>query len=79
MTVDKGKAELADWVLAMRSLKPDRLITIKTNEGELNSADVDGVGSVEKLTKDTMDLLKAIKKDRIDNFLLSHPKFVSNV
>ncbi|MCW2135686.1 transcriptional attenuator, LytR family [Actinoplanes cyaneus] len=77
MTVDTGGVDLADWALSMRSLKPEKLITIKTNEGRLNSADVPGVGSVEKLSADTMALLKAIKKDQIDSFLLSHPKFVS--
>ncbi|BCY12684.1 LCP family protein [Actinoplanes sp. L3-i22] len=77
MTVDNGGIDLADWALAMRGLKPDKIVTIKTNEGQLNSKDVDGVGSVEKLTADSMDLLKAIKSDRIDKFLLGHPKFVA--
>ncbi|WP_436529731.1 LCP family protein [Actinoplanes sp. HUAS TT8] len=76
MTVDKRGHELIDWALAMRNLKPEKLVTIKTNEGRLNSATIDGK-SVEKLSDDTMDLLKSIKKDEIDNFLLSHPKFVS--
>jgi anionic cell wall polymer biosynthesis LytR-Cps2A-Psr (LCP) family protein len=78
MTVDNGGIDLADWALTMRSLKPDKLVTIKTNEGKLNSADIAGVGSVEKLSADTMALLKAIKKDQIDSFLISHPRFVAN-
>ncbi|MFI1988502.1 LCP family protein [Actinoplanes sp. NPDC020271] len=76
MTVDARGHELVDWALAMRNLKPEKMITIKTNEGRLNSATIDGK-SVEKLSDDTMQLLRAIKKDQIDNFLLTHPKFVS--
>ncbi|GIF13006.1 LCP family protein [Actinoplanes teichomyceticus] len=79
MTVDKGGIELVDWALGMRSLKPDKLVTIKTNAGKLNSRTVPGLGSVEILSPDSMDLLRAIKRDEIDNFLLSHPAFISTV
>nr|ADE10236.1 transcriptional regulator [Actinoplanes liguriensis] len=78
MTVDDGGIDLADWALAMRSLKPDKLLTIKTNAGKLNSENVPGSGSVELLSDDSMDLLKSIKKDQIDTFLLSHPAFIAN-
>ncbi|WP_436521325.1 LCP family protein [Actinoplanes sp. HUAS TT8] len=78
MTVDNGGIDLADWALSMRSLKPDKLLTIKTNAGKLNSESVPGVGSVELLSQDSMDLLKSIKKDQIDTFLLSHPAFIAN-
>ncbi|MFI1990555.1 LCP family protein [Actinoplanes sp. NPDC020271] len=76
MTVDTGGVPLADWALSMRSLKPDRLVTIKTNEGKFNSDKING-RDVELLSADSMDLLKAVKKDQIDNFLISHPKFVA--
>ncbi|GIF04304.1 LCP family protein [Actinoplanes siamensis] len=78
MTVDDGGVDLADWALSMRSLKPDKLITIKTNAGKLNSENVPGVGSVELLSEDSMALLKTIKKDNLDTFLLSHPNFIAN-
>ncbi|GAA4600683.1 hypothetical protein GCM10023107_54060 [Actinoplanes octamycinicus] len=77
MTVDSGGISLADWALGMRSLKPDRLITIKTNAGKLNSQSVPGVGSVELLTDDSVRLLQAVKKDNIDGFLLGHPEFIA--
>ncbi|WIM98448.1 LCP family protein [Actinoplanes oblitus] len=77
MTVDKGGIDLADWALGMRGLKPDRLVTIKTNAGKLNSKTVPGVGSVELLTSDSLQLLQAIKKDSIDSFLLGHPEFIA--
>ncbi|GAA2877992.1 hypothetical protein Acy02nite_15190 [Actinoplanes cyaneus] len=78
MTVDSGGIDLADWALSMRTLKPEKLITIKTNAGKLNSQNVPGSGSVEILSDDSMALLKSIKKDQIDTFLLSHPAFIAN-
>jgi anionic cell wall polymer biosynthesis LytR-Cps2A-Psr (LCP) family protein len=77
MTVDTGGVSMADWALTMRSLKPDRLVTIKTNAGRLNSQSVPNVGSVEILSPDTMELIRAVKKDNIDNFLLGHANFVA--
>ncbi|BCJ45808.1 hypothetical protein GCM10010168_57720 [Actinoplanes ianthinogenes] len=79
MTVDKGGISLVDWALGMRDLKPDRLVTIKTNAGKLNSQNVPNVGSVELLSDDSMKLLQAVKRDTIDSFLLSHPDFISTV
>ncbi|WP_232345110.1 LCP family protein [Actinoplanes awajinensis] len=76
MTIDTGGIQLADWALSLRSVKPDNLVTIKTNEGELNSDSIPGLGSVEILSDDSMKLLQAMKKDDIDEFLLGHPKFV---
>ncbi|GIE85208.1 LCP family protein [Actinoplanes regularis] len=77
MTVDAGGINLADWALAMRGMNPDTLVTIKTNEGKLNSQSVPGVGSVELLSDDSMDMLKAIKKDTVKTFLLTHPGFIA--
>ncbi|AEV82946.1 cell envelope-related transcriptional attenuator [Actinoplanes sp. SE50] len=77
MTVDTRGVDLADWALSMRSLKPDKLITIKSNEGKLNSQTIPGVGSAEILSPDTMDLLKSLKRDDVATFLLGHPKFVA--
>jgi anionic cell wall polymer biosynthesis LytR-Cps2A-Psr (LCP) family protein len=77
MTVDDGGIPLQDWVFALRGIRPDDLVTIKTNNGEFHSDDVPGVGSVETFSDTSMDLLKSIKNDTVDEFILANPTWVS--
>ncbi|MEV4640017.1 LCP family protein [Actinoplanes sp. NPDC049548] len=77
MTVDDGGIPLQDWVFAMRSVRPDDLVTIKTNNGTFNSRTVPGVGSAEILSDTSRELMKAVKNDRVDEFVLAHPTWVT--
>jgi LCP family protein required for cell wall assembly len=76
MTVDDGGISLEDWAFAMRTIDPDDLITIKTNDGKFNSRSVAGVGSVEILSKTTMSLLKSAKSDDLESFVQANPGWV---
>ena len=77
MTVDNGGIPLQDWVLAMRSIRPDDLVTIKTNAGKFNSKSVPGVGSVELLSDTSMQLMRAVKDDKVGEFAQSYPSWVA--
>ena len=77
MTVDDGGIPLADWVFALRDIRPQDLITIKTNNGTFNSRSVPGVGSAEILDDTSMQLLKSVKNDSVDDFVLAHPTWVT--
>ena len=77
MTVDDGGIPLQDWVFALRGVRPDDLVTIKTNNGKFNSRNVPGVGSAEILSDTSMDLLRAIKADKVDEFVLDNPTWVT--
>jgi LCP family protein required for cell wall assembly len=77
MTVDDGGISLEDWVFAMRGIKPDDLVTLKTNDGTFHSDDVPGVGSVEILTDTSLQMLKAVKKDQVAEFLQAHPEVIA--
>ena len=77
MTVDDGGIPLQDWVFALRGIRPDDLVTIKTNNGEFHSDDVPGVGSVEIFDDTSLDLLKSIKDDTVDEFILANPTWVT--
>lgn len=76
MTVDDGGIDIQDWAWNLRSISPEDLITIRTNNGEYNSRDIGGVGSVEILSETTRDLLKAARNDTIDEFLAANPEWV---
>jgi len=77
MTVDDGGIPLADWVFALRGIRPDDLITIKTNNGKFNSDNIPGVGSAEILSDTSMALLKSVKTDTVDKFILANPTWVT--
>jgi polyisoprenyl-teichoic acid--peptidoglycan teichoic acid transferase len=77
MTVDDGGIPLQDWVFALRGIRPEDLITIKTNNGKFNSETIPGVGSAEILSDTSMDLLKSVKTDTVDKFVLANPGWVT--
>ncbi|GAA3954032.1 LCP family protein [Actinoplanes auranticolor] len=77
MTVDDGGVPLQDWVFALRGIRPEDLVTIKTNNGKFNSENVPGVGSAEILSDTSMDLLKSVKTDTVDEFVLANPGWVT--
>ena len=61
----------------MRTINPDDLITIKTNDGKFNSKSVAGIGSVEILSETTMSLLKSAKDDDMASFVEANPTWVT--
>jgi LCP family protein required for cell wall assembly len=77
MTVDDGGVSLDDWAFAMRGLKPDNLITIKTNEGKFNPKSVPGIGEVEVLNDTSMQLLRSIRTNQLASFLTAHPTWIA--
>ncbi|MFI7542604.1 LCP family protein [Actinoplanes sp. NPDC049599] len=77
MTVDDGGIPLADWAFALRGLRADDLITVKTNNGTFNSDDIPGVGSAEILSDTSMELLRSVHEDTVDEFVLAHPTWVT--
>ncbi|WP_433291433.1 LCP family protein [Actinoplanes sp. CA-030573] len=77
MTVDNGGIPLEDWVFSMKSIRPDDLITIKTNEGKFNPKSIAGIGEVEILSSESMQLLEAAKDDTVAQFAASHPTWVA--
>ncbi|MFG1606879.1 LCP family protein [Actinoplanes sp. NPDC049265] len=77
MTVDDGGIPLEDWVFAMRGIKPEDLVTLKTNDGKFHSDQIPGVGSVEILTELSLQMLKAVRNDDLAAFIQSHPEVVA--
>jgi anionic cell wall polymer biosynthesis LytR-Cps2A-Psr (LCP) family protein len=78
MTVDSGGISLEDRVFAMRAIRPDNLVTIKTNEGRFNPRTVAGIGEVETLNETSLQLLRAVRDDKVGEFAQSYPTWVAN-
>jgi polyisoprenyl-teichoic acid--peptidoglycan teichoic acid transferase len=76
MTVDDGGVPLEDWIFAMKSISPNDLITIKTNDGQLNPSKFNGV-DVEIISETSLQLLHSVQSDSVDSFISAHPDWVS--
>ncbi|MER7282785.1 LCP family protein [Dactylosporangium sp. NPDC000244] len=75
MTIDSGGIDLADWLYAMRGIGADDLLTIKTNNGTFNNAP--GVSNAETLDQTTLDLLEAVRTERVQAFVAGHLDLVA--
>jgi polyisoprenyl-teichoic acid--peptidoglycan teichoic acid transferase len=70
MTIDDGGIDLADWAFAMRAIGGDDLITIKTNNGTFHASPERS--NAEALDQTTLDLLAAVRDDKVEAFLAAH-------
>jgi len=75
MTIDSGGIDLADWAYAMRGIRGDDLLTIKTNNGTFHDAPDNR--SAEALDQTTLDLLAAVQADQVQQFITGHPELVT--
>jgi len=73
LTLDLGKTNIIDWIFTLKSLGPENVTMIKTNGGKINSI---GNGN-ERLSEETMQLLKAVHDDKVYDFLVTHPTWIA--
>jgi LCP family protein required for cell wall assembly len=77
MTVDSGGISLEDWVFAMKAIRPDNLVTLKTNEGKFHPESIAGLGEVETLSDTSRELMQAVRADKVGEFAQTYPAFVA--
>ena len=77
MFVDDGGISLDDWIFAMRNIGAGDMMTIKTNNGQFHSEDLPPFGKVETLDPISVELLKDVRGDAVDTFVLNHSDWVS--
>ncbi len=73
---DGGGVSLTDWIFAMKSIDPSSMVMLKTNGGTYNSVTVNGQ-SREELSATSLAMLTALRNDTLDDFIATHPSWVS--
>jgi LCP family protein required for cell wall assembly len=73
LTLDLGRNAVEDWAFTLKGLRANDVVMIKTNGGRPNTL----ANGNERLSNDTMNLLKAVHDDTIPQFLSAHPDWVS--
>ena len=76
LTLDLGKVPIEDWLFSFKHLSEDDVVMIKTNGGDLSSEIINGTW-YEVLNEDSMELLKAVKEDKVYDFLTQHPSWIA--
>lgn len=76
VTVDDGGIPIEDWLYAMRGINANDLVTTKTNGGHFNSQQVNGQ-QVEVLSDTSLQLLQAVRDDKVEAILAAHPDWVA--
>jgi hypothetical protein len=70
MTVDTGGIDLEDWAFAMKGIGGDDVVTVKTNNGTFNASPENR--GAEALDDLTLELLAAVRENRVATFLAGH-------
>ncbi len=73
LTLDLGRTEIVDWIYTLKGLRADDVVMIKTNGGNITPV---GNGN-ERLSEETMGLLKAVHDDTVFDFLLGHKSWIA--
>jgi LCP family protein required for cell wall assembly len=75
LTFDPGGVSIARWLLALKDVRADKTVLLRTNGGVFNTADVNGE-STEVLSDDSMTLFEEVRRDQVGRFVTSHPDWV---
>ncbi|WP_035854073.1 LCP family protein [Cryptosporangium arvum] len=76
LTFYNNDVSITDWVFTLKGIKPDQLTMVKTNGGKFNAEVVNGIW-YERLSDTSMDLLRAMNDDRMDDFVAANPTWVT--
>jgi len=72
-----NKISLTDWIFTLKGVDPDSMLTLKVNNGDFNSQQINGQ-SFEVLDPVAQGLLTAIAQDQVAAYVVAHPELVSN-
>jgi len=69
--------KLSDWIFTLKGIQPSAVVTIKTNNGVFVHYTGPATDDRQALSADSMTLLQDVKDDHVDDFIASHPDWVS--
>jgi polyisoprenyl-teichoic acid--peptidoglycan teichoic acid transferase len=76
LTFDGGGYSVTDWLFNFKGIAPGNIIMLKTNGGQFNTQYVGGQ-AFEILSDTSLQLFQSAHDDTVDQFVLSHPDWVS--
>ena len=74
LTLYLGNTSILDWVFTLKQISPSDLVMIKTNGGNVTPGPIKGD---EMFSPDSMDMLKAVHDDTMQDFLSTHQSWIA--
>ncbi|WP_406106441.1 LCP family protein [Micromonospora globbae] len=74
LVLDTSGVPIADFIFTLRGITANELTMLKTNNGTFNG---NGAGR-EVLSAETLEMFKAVKQDKLAEYVFYHPEVVSN-
>jgi len=75
-TLDLNGIAIEDWLFSFKHLRAEDMQLIQTNGGTYSSLNINGV-SYQTLNDTSMELLEAVKQDKVYEFLVKHPDWIA--
>jgi anionic cell wall polymer biosynthesis LytR-Cps2A-Psr (LCP) family protein len=75
LTLDTRGVGLDEWLFSLRHLRPNNLVTVRTNGGKLVNLTRHGI-DYQLLNDDSTTLLHTLADDTVDRFLTVHPDWI---
>jgi NAD(P)-dependent dehydrogenase (short-subunit alcohol dehydrogenase family) len=75
--VDTNQVDMIDFLFTIRNVRPNDLVSLRTNGGEYNSDQRNGQ-SVELLNAESLAMFEAAANDNMAQFILNHPDFLDS-
>ncbi|MFB9234555.1 LCP family protein [Plantactinospora siamensis] len=75
-TLDTNGVPIQDFIFTMRGVTANDLTLLRTNAGKFNSHKTNGE-SREALTPESIEMFRAVKSDKLADFIKLHPDFVA--
>ncbi|WP_406073668.1 LCP family protein [Micromonospora sp. NBC_01638] len=73
LVLDTGGAKIEDLIFTMRGVTANELTMLKTNNGTFNA----NGNNTEGLNEETMAMFRAVKQDKLAEFVFTHPEVIS--
>ncbi|MGC4760661.1 LCP family protein [Micromonospora trifolii] len=71
--LDTGGVPIEDFIFTMRGVTGNELTMLKTNNGTFNANN----NNTEGLSEETMAMFRAVKQDKLAEFVFTHPEVIS--
>ncbi|MEU7587887.1 LCP family protein [Micromonospora sp. NPDC049230] len=72
--LDTGGASIENFIFTMRGVTANELTMLKTNNGTFNGTS----NGTEALNDETKEMFRAVKQDKLAEFVFAHPGVISN-
>jgi LCP family protein required for cell wall assembly len=76
LTIDRNGVSIQDWLYTLRGVADNEIVMLKTNGGTYAAAG--GSSSAETLTPESLTMFKALRDDKLAEFVATYPQFVSS-